>query len=128
VEARPRTFYEIDASDPARPWTAGPDSFIDQMLTLAGGDNIGRVGNDLYFQMSLEELVAQDPEIIILGSATYGGQTPETVAARAGWEDIAAVQTGNVHTFDDNLVSRPGPRVVDGLEALARLIHPDLFE
>jgi iron complex transport system substrate-binding protein len=125
---RPRVFYEIDGSDPARPWTAGPGSFIDQLLDLAGGDNIGRVGSDLYFQISLEELVAQDPEIVILGSATYGGQTPETVAARVGWEAITAVATGNMHTFDDNLVSRPGPRVVDGLEALARLIHPELFE
>jgi iron complex transport system substrate-binding protein len=49
------------------------------------------------------------------------------VAARAGWGDIAAVQSGAVYTFDDNLVSRPGPRVVDGLETLARLIHPTLF-
>jgi len=73
-------------------------------------------------------LVAQDPEVVILGSATYGGQTPETVAARVGWEAIAAVKTGNLHVFDDNLVSRPGPRVVDGLEALAQLIHPELFQ
>jgi len=125
---RPRVFYEIDASDPARPWTAGPGSFIDQMLTLAGGDNVGQAGADDYFQISLEELVAQDPEVIILGSATYGGQTPETVAARAGWESITAVAANNIHIFEDNLVSRPGPRVIDGLEALAKLIHPELFE
>jgi cobalamin transport system substrate-binding protein len=124
----PRVLYEIDGSDPARPWTAGPGSFIDQMLTLAGGDNVGRVGSDAYFQISLEELVAQDPQVIILGSATYGGQTPETVAARVGWDSITAVKDGNVHEFDDNLVSRPGPRVIDGLEALAKLIHPELFQ
>ena len=54
--------------------------------------------------------------------------TPEDVAARAGWEAIAAVRDGQVHPFDDNLVSRPGPRMVDGLEELAKLLHPELFQ
>lgn len=125
---RPKVFYEVDATDTASPWTAGPGSFIDQMLTLAGGTNVGNVGTDQYFQISLEQLVAQDPAIIILGSATYGGQTPELVATRVGWDKIAAVTAKAVYPFDDNLVSRPGPRVVDGLEMLAKLIHPDLFK
>lgn len=124
----PKVFYEIDATDPAKPYTAGSGTFIDQLLTMAGGANVGQVGADPYFQISLEELVAQDPAVIILGSATYGGQTPELVAQRAGWEGLMAVKNGAVYTFDDNLVSRPGPRVVDGLEALAKLIHPDLFK
>jgi len=125
---RPRVFYEIDATDPASPWTAGPGSFIDQLLTLAGGTNVGNVGADLYYQISLEELVNQDPDVIVLGSSTYGGQTPELLAQRAGWENLTAVKNRAVYTFDDNLVSRPGPRVIDGLEALAMLIHPDLFD
>jgi len=95
---------------------------------MAGGVNAGDIASDQYAQLSLEQLVAQDPDVIILGSSTYGGQTPELVAARTGWETISAVQNGAVYTFDDNLVSRPGPRVVDGLEQLARLIHPELFE
>ncbi|MEK7787464.1 MAG: cobalamin-binding protein [Chloroflexota bacterium] len=122
-----KVFYEIDATDPASPWTAGPGSFIEQLLTLAGGQNIGNVSKEQYFQISLEELVTQDPDIIILGSATYGGQTPELVAARNGWSGISAVKNNKVYAFDDNLVSRPGPRVVDGLEKLAELIHPELF-
>ena len=68
-----------------------------------------------------------NPAIIILGDAAYG-ETPEKVAARSGWETLTAVQTGQVFAFDDNLVSRPGPRLVDGLEALAKLLHPDLFK
>jgi iron complex transport system substrate-binding protein len=51
----------------------------------------------------------------------------ESVGQRAGWSDLSAVQAGNVYPFDDNLVSRPGPRLVDALEELARLFHPDLF-
>lgn len=125
---RPVVFYEIDATDPAKPWTAGPGSFIDSLITLAGGTNVGRSAQDAYAQLSLEELIAQNPSIIVLGSATFGGQTPELVAARAGWADIAAVKENQVYVFDDNLVSRPGPRVVEGLEQLAKLFHPELFE
>jgi iron complex transport system substrate-binding protein len=76
----------------------------------------------------VEELIAQDPGIIILGDFTWGGVTPEDVAARDSWGDLTAVQNNAVYTFDDNLVSRPGPRLVDGLENMARLLHPELFE
>jgi iron complex transport system substrate-binding protein len=50
------------------------------------------------------------------------------VKTRAGWDKITAVKNGAMYTFDDNLVSRPGPRIVVGLETLAKLIHPDLFK
>lgn len=127
LSEKPIVFYEVDATEPAKPWTAGPNTFMSQLIGLAGGINAGDIATDQYAQMSLEQLVAQDPAVIILGSATYGGQTPELVAARPGWETIAAVESGRVYTFDDNLVSRPGPRVAQGLEELARLIHPELF-
>lgn len=123
-----KVFYEIDATDPSKPWTAGPRSFIDQLLDLAGGSNVARSGPDRYFQISLEVLLSEDPAVILLGSSTYGGQTPELVARRHGWQGIAAVKNGAVYLFDDQLVSRPGPRVVDGLEVLARLLHPAVFE
>ncbi len=125
---KPVVLYEIDATEPSKPWTAGPGSFIDLLITMAGGENVGQVGSGDYFQLSLEQLVAQDPDVIVLGSATYGGQTPAMVAQRAGWENIKAVKNGAVYTFDDNLVSRPGPRVVIGLETLAKLIHPELYK
>ena len=128
ASAKPAVLYEIDATEPSKPWTAGPGSFIDLLITMAGGENVGAVGNSDYFQLSLEQLVAQDPAVIVLGSATYGGQTPELVAGRVGWENIQAVKDGAVYVFDDNLVSRPGPRVVIGLETLAKLIHPELYK
>ena len=128
VAQRPIVFYELDATDPAKPWTAGPGSFVDQLLTLAGGTNAGNIAKDKYAQLSLEQLVSQNPDIIVLGSATFGGQTPQLVAARPGWQSIKAVQNHAVYTFDDNLISRPGPRIVDGLEKLAALIHPEIFK
>jgi iron complex transport system substrate-binding protein len=55
------------------------------------------------------------------------GATPDQAAQRAGWGDLAAVQEGRVLPFDDNLMSRPGPRMIDAIEQLARILHPDLF-
>ncbi len=128
VAERPLVFYEVDATEPSKPWTAGPGSFIDQLITMAGGKNAGNILDDKYAQLSLEQLVAEDPDIIVLGSATFGGQTPELVAARPGWGGLKAVKNGAVYTFDDNLISRPGPRTIDGLEKLAQLIHPELYK
>ena len=69
----------------------------------------------------------KDPEIILLGDSIYG-MTPEQVAARAGWEGLTAIREGRIYPFNDDLVSRPGPRLVDGLEELAQLIHPELYK
>ena len=127
ISTKPKVFYEIDATDPTKPYTAGSGTFIDALITLAGGDNIGEVLKDQYGQLSAEELVKQDPDIIILGDALYG-VTVESVGQRAGWESIAAVKNKAVYTFDDDLVSRPGPRLGDGLEQMAKLLHPELFK
>jgi iron complex transport system substrate-binding protein len=124
----PLTFYELDATDPNAPWTSGPGTFIDTLITMAGGENLGAELAGDWVQISIEELLSRDPDIIILGDYTWGGVTPEDVAARPGWETLSAIQNGKIYTIDDNLVSRPGPRMVDGLETMAKLIHPELFE
>jgi len=127
VENRRMVFYELDGSEADAPWTAGQNTFISTLINMAGGTNLGdRISND-WIQISAEELIAVDPEVIILGDYTWGGVLPEDVAARPGWGEITAVVNGDVHIFDDNLVSRPGPRLVDGLEAMAALLHPELF-
>lgn len=128
LRERPSVYYEIDGADPMKPWTAGTGSLIDLMINMAGAKNVGASTDTAYWQISLEELISQDPEVIILGSSTFGGQTPILVAQRPGWENILAVKTGMVYEFDDNLVSRPGPRIVEGLELLSQLVHPGGFE
>lgn len=122
----PSVFYELDASDPAAPWTSGAGTFIDLLISRAGGQNAAAGLQGAFAQISIEELLVQDPDVILLGDAAYG-ITVESVGQRAGWSDLAAVQAGSVYPFDDNLVSRPGPRLVEALEELARLLHPDLF-
>ena len=127
ADDQPLVFYELEASDPTRPWTAGAASWHDDFIELVGGRNLAGDLENAWVQINAEEVVARNPDIIILGSAMFG-TTPESVAERAGWDAISAVQEGNVHGIDDNLVSRPGPRVAQGIEELARLIHPDLFD
>ena len=123
----PLVFYELDATDPENPYTAGMGTFVDTLITLSGGRNLGAVLEGDYAQISSEEIIDQNPDVIVLGDAPYG-VTAESVAARPGWEGIAAVQNGQVLPFDPFLASVPGPRLVDGLETLAALLHPDLFE
>jgi iron complex transport system substrate-binding protein len=125
---RPLVFYELDSTDPNAPWTSGPGTFIDLLIGMAGGFNLGSELEGEWVQVSVEELIAKDPAFILLGDSVWGGVTPDAVAARPGWEGLAAVANGQVYPFDDNLVSRPGPRLVDGLEELARLLHPEAFE
>ncbi len=125
--SRPKVFFELDATDPSKPYTPGPGSFIDALISLAGGSNIGASAKMQWAQLSTEEIIAQDPELIILGDVNYG-VTIEMVKERPGWSVIAAVKNGAIYPIDDILISRPGPRIIDGLEDLARIIHPELFE
>jgi iron complex transport system substrate-binding protein len=121
--SRPRVYYELDATDPTKPYTAGPGTFVDLLISRAGGTNIGGNLTSQWAQISLEQLVVDDPEIIILGDSAYG-VTVDSIRQRTGWADVSGVKNGRIYPFDDNLVSRPGPRLVDGLEALAKLLHP----
>ncbi len=125
---RPLVFYELDGTDPSAPWTPGPGSFVDRLITLAGGENLGGQLKSEWVQISIEELIASQPQIILIGDATWGGVTLESVRARSGWGALKAIQDNQLFVFDDNLVSRPGPRLVDGLEAMAKLLHPELFK
>ena len=126
ISSRPNVFYELDATDPAKPFTAGKGTFITQLIERAGGHNIA-ADLDGYPQMSLEQVVAANPAFIILGDARYG-VTPESIAKRPGWGNLDAVKNGKVLPFNDDLVSRPGPRLVDALEQLAKLLRPELFQ
>jgi iron complex transport system substrate-binding protein len=128
---RPATLYEVFHGE-GTTYTAGDGSFLASLLELAGADP---VTGDAQGVLAAEDLVAADPELILLGTASYDPSLadPESalaaVAARPGWADLSAVREEAVVPYlDDIVTTRPGPRVVDGLEALARAIHPDRFE
>lgn len=120
--AKPKVFYEIDAT--TKIYTAADESFLAQMLRLAGGDPI-TTGSTTSFELPLEKLVAANPDLILLGDAAYGA-TPDQVKKRPGWSGIKAVVAGRIVPVNDIVVTRPGPRLTQGLRALVAAIHPEV--
>jgi len=124
--SRPRVYHEIDASDPAKIFTVGPGSYINDLIEIAGGANVAARASSAYPQLSAEEILRSDPEIIVLAADAYSSK-PADVVARPGWSIIAAVKGNRIFTIDPNLINRPGPRVGEAAEAYAKLVHPELF-
>lgn len=123
---KPRVYHEIDASDPTKIFTVGPGSYIQDLIEIAGGQNIAARATSSYPQLSAEEILRSDPEIIVLAAADYSAK-PEQVAARTGWAAISAVKNNRILTIAPDLINRPGPRVGEAAEAYARLVRPDLY-
>lgn len=120
---KPKVFYE-QWNNPLM--TAGPRTFIDDMIVMAGGINIAGDSKVEWPAYSLEVLVQKNPDIILHASAYY---PVSEIKSRKGWNVIKAVKTGNiVHLPDENVVSRPSYRIVEGLEDIAKAIHPELFK
>lgn len=115
----PRIYHELDNTY----YSAGPGSFIHDLYATLGAKNIAEATGQPFPQLSAEAIISADPEVIILADE-FAGESPDTVAARPGWSQISAVKNGRVFTIDPNIVSRPGPRLVDALEMLERLLYP----
>jgi iron complex transport system substrate-binding protein len=119
---KPRVFYET--GDVPAIYGVADDSFVASMIRLAGGEPI-TTGSSTDWAQSIEKLVQADPEVIVLGDAAYG-VTAAAVAKRSGWAGMTAVKSSSIRAVDDIVVTRPGPRLLDGLYALVKAIHPEL--
>lgn len=117
---KPRVFFELSP----QLHSAGPGTFVDDLIRRAGGQNVVGDAATQWPQVSLETLVQRDPEIVLLADAV-AGETADKVRGRPGWGSMSAVKGNRVAPIDPDLTNRPGPRIVDGLEAVARLLHPD---
>jgi len=122
IQQGPRVYTEIDV----KLFSAAPNSFIGDLMSTVKAQNIVPAGQKPYPQITQEFIIAKDPEVIILADVELG-ESADTVKARPGWSAISAVRNGRVYGIDTNLVERPGPRIVDGLEALAKALYPDKF-
>jgi len=98
----------------------GGHSFVDEAIRVAGGENIAGDSKQPYPQFSVERMVARAPAVIVIGSHK-GGPDPTPLLAHAS---VPAVQQKRVHIVDGDLIFRPGPRLVDGIELMAKLFHP----
>ena len=122
VEEGPRVYHELDNTF----FTVAPNSFVGDFYSLLKARNIAEGAPTAYPQLSQEEILDRDPEVIILADAD-AGESAQTVKARPGWGVISAVKNDRIYVVDPNIVSRPGPRVADALEQLARVLYPEKF-
>jgi len=121
AKKRPRVFIEI-WHDPII--TAGKGSFIDELITLAGGQNIAYDTRGPYVRFSPELVIKRNPDCIILGYMATGTESKEAIAKRLGWPEISAVKNGNIiDDINPDLFLRPGPRLIDGLEKIHKKLY-----
>ncbi|MDH5437655.1 MAG: cobalamin-binding protein [Candidatus Bathyarchaeota archaeon] len=126
--SKPKVYYEI-WYDPL--WSVGSESWEHELIEKAGGINIFADQTIDYFMPNSEAIIECNPDVIIFPLGHGVGQpfwiSFDQVKARPGWEAISAVQNDRLCTIDADIVSRSGPRIVDALETLAELVHPELF-
>jgi iron complex transport system substrate-binding protein len=108
-------------------WIAGSGTFINELIKRAGGLN---VASDLsgYKQMSLEAVIERNPQVIVVGESKDQPGLIKTVKEESALFGTNAFRNNQIYTIDTDIVSRPGPRIVDALEQLAKLLHPEMFE
>ncbi len=120
---KPRIFFQIDA-EPL--FSAGTDTFIHELIELAGGINT-TAGDVSYPRYSWEDIIVLQPEIVLISSMA-GGLAPEYLLnSWKKWNLLSAVKNDQIFVVDAELFDRPTPRLVVGLEVIAAIIHPELF-
>ena len=119
---KPTVFYEL-GYDPL--FTVGPGSFVQDAIQIAGGKNVTADAQQAYPQYSVEKLLQDDPEYYLAGASS--GATVEAIESRPPYSSLQAVQQDKVFVINDDLVNRPGPRIVEGVREIAETIHPDAF-
>lgn len=123
IEEKAKVFFEI-WDEPLQ--AAGPGSFVDELIHLAGGENIASDAESAYAQFDLEQVIERNPDVYLM-SEELETKTLDSVKSRPGYSEINAIKNDRVYILD-SLISIPGPRIVDGLEIVARSIYPELFE
>jgi iron complex transport system substrate-binding protein len=108
--------------------TVGRDTLHNQLINLAGGVNIAGGEKTLYPRYSVEEVVAQQPEVILFSSMKYAEDVTRVWSQWRKWPNIPAVRDNRLHIIDTDLIDRASPRIVDGLEAMVKAIHPETIK
>jgi iron complex transport system substrate-binding protein len=124
VSDGPTVYHELDSTY----YSASQESFIGNLYVTLGARNIaGDGGGSAYPQLTNEAIIAANPQIIVLADEEFG-VTVDSVKSRPGWDAIDAVTNGRIYGVDPDIISRPGPRIVDALELLAKAFYPEAFE
>jgi iron complex transport system substrate-binding protein len=125
----PSVLLELDYSNPAAPYVYGGGSYADDLLKDANGTNIfeSDTSGGGFPQVTNEAIISANPQVIIVTEEISYGVTVASVYKRANWSGIAAVQTHRVYQIGPSLIGHPGPRMVQWLQCLAQVLHPDKF-
>lgn len=107
--------------------TVGPDSYIHQMIELAHGSNIAAAASGAYPRLNMETVLEQNPEVLIFPVGSTESAPDGEREAWSRWTTLSAVQHRRLQVVSSDALNRPGPRVMEGLEQLARAIHPEAF-
>lgn len=119
---RPKVFLQIGESPIV---TVGKGSFGDDLIRLAGGDNVAGKDQEMYPRLGMEEILKRSPEVILISSMNPKGDYERVLRDWERWKVIPAVKQGRIHLINSDLIDRPSPRIIDGLEEMTRLIHPE---
>lgn len=121
-----RVFYELDAGDGQRPFTIGRRAFGHALIDTVGAQNVFADSDQAWFAVGIEALLAADPDVIVLADAdvAINPQSISTLRNRTGFSSLRAVRSGCVRSVPNSLVSRPGPRLIQGLIAMATAVKP----
>jgi iron complex transport system substrate-binding protein len=122
---RPRVFLQIGEAPIV---TVGKNSFADDLIRLAGGKNVAGNEKERYPRFGMEEILKRSPEVILISSMNPGGNYQRVVQEWSRWKTIPAVKNGRIHLIDSDLIDRPSPRIIEGLEEMARILHPERFK
>jgi iron complex transport system substrate-binding protein len=122
---RPRVLHVLDFNPLI---SAGKGTFVDDLIRISGGRNIAETAMGKYPRFSMEEILVQDPEVIFLASMKSRDPLVKQRKWWERWKKISAVKEGRIYVLDADLIHRPSPRIVDGLEEVARAIHPEAFK
>jgi len=122
---RPRVFLQIGEAPIV---TVGKNSFANDLIRLAGGENIAGREKEMYPRLGMEEILKRSPEVILVTSMNPKGNYEKALQEWSRWKTIPAVKNGRIHLIDSDLVDRPSPRIIEGLEEMARSLHPERFK
>ncbi len=107
--------------------TVGKGTLTHDLIRLAGGRNVAENESMEYPLYSIEAVIRKAPEIIIMSSMDNRKDYSNSIRKWQDWKTIPAVKRNAIHVIDSNLVDRPTPRIAEGLDTLARMIHPEVF-
>jgi iron complex transport system substrate-binding protein len=120
---RPLVFMQINNSPIM---TVNKNTFMDDLILLSGGRNMTAGEPNTYPRISIEEVIRKKPDIIIIATMGNRGEFEKVREEWMKWKSIPAVKNNRVYLIDSDIINRPSQRIIDGLEAMARLIHPEI--